>query len=79
MIDRYTKIVLTVIALGLWLHLLQPIVVAKPAQASDASMLSANLVGIDAALIGIRTELIGIASPLGRISSGECSNTKICD
>lgn len=37
MIDRYTKIVLTFIAMGLWAHLIVPVVKPLPASAQDAN------------------------------------------
>ena len=63
MIDRYTKIVLTVIAVSLSLLVLKPLYAPKPAHASDAA---------------IESYLSEIEDEVSRISRGMCMNGKIC-
>lgn len=73
MIDRYTKIVLTVIAVSLALLALQPFYAPTPAQASDG-----DLMNIENYLSAIGSKVSSISSDLSSISSGRCRNPKIC-
>jgi hypothetical protein len=66
MIDRYTKIVLTVIAVALTMLALQPFYAPRPAQA-DAHHLS-----------GIYAFVHNIDAYVQEIAQGICTNDKIC-
>lgn len=66
MIDLYTKIVLTVIAVALTLLVLQPLYVVKAAYAASADLSS------------IESYLGSVESRLRYISGGTCTNDKIC-
>jgi len=67
-IDRYTKFVLTVIALGLLLNGLNPWMIPTKAYAE-----------IDSGdLLAIQMQVIDIATNVSGISSGVCVNKKLC-
>ena len=67
-IDRYTKAVLTLIAISLFVISLNPWIVPTKAYAElDSSDLR-----------GIQNSVRGIKSDLGSIYSGLCLNSKIC-
>jgi hypothetical protein len=67
-IDRYTKSVLTVIALGLLLNGLNPWIAPPKAYAELSS----------SDLSSIKSTLSSITSDVSAISNGHCSNLKIC-
>jgi hypothetical protein len=67
-IDRYTKSVLTVIALGLLLNGLNPWITPTKAYAELDSY----------SLAGIESNLFTIQSDVSGISNGLCLNDKIC-
>ena len=74
-IDRYTKAVLTLIAISLFVISLNPWVVPTKAYAEldrhDISLIETNITAI-------RNNVSGIASDLSDLSSGHCSNGKLC-
>jgi hypothetical protein len=51
MVDKYTKIVLTVIAVGLWIQVIQSITVISPAKADDFNIINRILYCIDGSSI----------------------------
>lgn len=67
-IDRYTKAVLTLIAISLFVISLNPWIVPTKAYAELDSR----------DLVGIQNSIRGIKSNLGGIYSGACMNSKIC-
>ena len=69
--DKMTKILLTVIAAGLWANAMTSWL--KPASALADSELSSQL-----SLSSIERSVSSINSDLGSISSGLCLNRKIC-
>ncbi len=67
-IDRYTKSVLTVIALGLLLNGLNPWIAPTKAYAE-----------LDLGDLGVISSNLGdIQMDVHRISNGQCSNRKLC-
>lgn len=67
-IDKYTKFVLSAIALGLFLNFASPIIIPKIAHAEIDSY---DLSGIESTLGNIRSDIFNI-------HSGVCPNSKIC-
>ena len=51
MVDKYTKIVLTVIAVGLWVQVIQSITLVGPAKADDDYIITRILYCIDGSKI----------------------------
>lgn len=80
MIDRFTKALLIVIALGLWVNALNPWVIPSTASAQTqifSSMLSVlNRIASDVS--DIQFDASSIENDLGRIQRGSCSNGTIC-
>ena len=74
-IDRYTKFVMTVIAVALLMIGLNPWIAPTKAYAElepyDISLIETNITAI-------RNDVSGIASDLSGLSSGHCSNGKLC-
>jgi hypothetical protein len=69
--DKTTKLLLALIALGLWANVLFPLLRPAPIAAQDFS-------GMEGYLGNIETTARGIANDLDRIERGACSNDKIC-
>lgn len=76
MIDRTTKILLIVIALGLWANAMMPLFRPHPvaAQANTLSSIDDHLDNIETTMKQIRSDVDSIE----RISRGVCPNDKIC-
>tara|TARA_B100000768_G_scaffold177819_1_gene192610 strand:- start:593 stop:781 length:189 start_codon:yes stop_codon:yes gene_type:complete len=51
MVDKYTKTVLTVIAVGLWIQVIQDVTVISPAKADDYDIINRILFCIDGSTI----------------------------
>lgn len=68
MTDRTTKILLAVIALGLWANAAIPLLLPRAAAAQDVSSLDAHLSRIDHDVHN-----------LADIEDGTCRNKKICE
>jgi hypothetical protein len=64
MIDKTTKILLTVIALGLWANVAVPFIKPVRAKAADVD--------------DIERLVKSMESDLGRIQRGTCLNSKLC-
>ena len=75
MIDKTTKILLLVIALGLWLNLAIPLFQPKTvAAAQDTAMMETYLANIDSHISRIEHDVHNLAD----IEDGTCRNSKIC-
>jgi hypothetical protein len=89
MIDRTTKILLLVIALGLWANvlvgLIKPITVKAQSTTHDLDDIYKVLDSIDSDVGSIQSDVSSIDSnvssmegDLGRIQRGSCANDTIC-
>jgi hypothetical protein len=68
MTDRTTKLLLAIIALGLWANLAVPLLKSQPAQAQDVSSSIRN----------IEHSLENIEQDMRAIASGSCLNSRLC-
>ena len=55
MVDKYTKVILTVIAVGLWVQVIQSFDLVSPAYADDYNIISRILYCIDGSSISSGT------------------------
>jgi len=69
MTDRFTKLLLCAIALGLWANVMTAWM--EPVLAQDTA-------DVWVVLTGIQGEVSSMSSDLGRIQSGTCLNPTIC-
>ena len=75
MIDRTTKVLLVVIALGLWANAVIPLFQPKTAAAAqDVASMDSHLASIDSHLSRIDHDVHNLAD----IEDGTCRNGKIC-
>lgn len=74
-IDKYTKFVLSAIALGLFLNFASPIIIPKIA---EAELRSVDLSDIESYLRSIKNSMSTSASSLKLLSTGSCANGKLC-
>lgn len=71
MADRTTKILLGLIALGLWMNLAVPVFTPKNVAAQDFS-------GIERMVRSIQSDVNSIERDVDDIEDGTCLNTKLC-
>jgi hypothetical protein len=68
MTDRTTKLLLAIIALGLWANLAVPLLKSQPAQAQDVSR----------SIQKMEHSLDNIGQDMRALASGSCLNTRLC-
>lgn len=75
--DRTTKVLLLLVAIGLWLNLLVPVL--RPIKVSaDSSGVETYLVLILGEISQIKRDISATKDDIRKISQGTCSNMTLC-
>ena len=80
MTDRATKLLLAVIALGLWANVATALFLpmAAVAQSDELSEIKSDVSSIESSVFSIEGNVSNIEGHVGRIPHGTCTNSKIC-